>query len=178
MSQNVSFCSNLNYSLTTARYLQSSQKFVSVMREPVERVLSEYKSWKHLCNSKKTTDQLWTSKLCTIAQLNNLTEWIMHVDNTAHNRQFKTLIYNKNITISPDRNCLNMDPLRDVRVWKDFLVDTQMSEIKMETVVATALKLLHNMYAFIGLADNIEQSSRLMTYSARWEILVSFRGYF
>lgn len=64
------------------------RKFVTTMRDPVERVVSEYFWW-----SKKRPNRFWTQAMNEKAD--DMYEWVVDGSNLAHNRQAQYLLFDR-----------------------------------------------------------------------------------
>ena len=136
--------------------------YISSVREPVNRVLSEYYWWRGKgCLTRKNSTRLtraWTFELCLKNW--NLTKWILHPDNSAHNRQFKSLVYFKNLTIplleNNDSNCNNMDGYKERDFWRKIKIYNDMRD---SGLLERLLETIEEKYFFIGLTENMEDST-------------------
>ena len=94
-------------------------KYFSVVRDPVERVISEYFYWKNIASPGTGA---WSTSLKQASQ--NFTSWILHADNSAHNSQFKSFVDFPDIGNPEDRwesgrkrGCLNSKGDWFVEYW-------------------------------------------------------------
>lgn len=150
----------------------TNRKYFSIIRDPVQRVVSEYFWWRDFhCMPRvthaKEMSRAWTMGNCwkgATHKNNNFTSWILDPENSAHNRQIKSLVYYKNLTYpdgaeaSFEKNCNNLDAYKENDFWKAMKIqndprDTHIFEKARET--------LENKYAFVGLTENMRDSVRI-----------------
>lgn len=137
--------------------------YISSIREPVNRVLSEFYWWRGKgCLQRHITSQrltrAWTFELCS--QTKNLTNWILHENNSAHNRQFKSLVFFKNLTVplldNNDSNCNNMDGYKEHDFWKTVPIYNDLRDARLlEKVISD----IEEKFFFVGLTENMEEST-------------------
>ena len=134
------------------QYKNSSVKYISIIRDPVERVISEYFYWKD------TKTRAWSKNLKKTDY--DFKKWILHEDNTAHNRQFKTFV---NLQALDDKvgeklrknDCFNYAGEYTVNFWRNI----QLSELQ-DNVFQNIIKN----FGFIGLFENMYQSVEVLGY--------------
>ena len=125
-------------------------KYVSIIRDPVERVISEYFWWRKLITNKnnKRPPKAWPENLREVS--GNLTEWLLHKDNTAHNRQFKSLVEFQDLFNPFGRDdCVNVDGNRNLKIWKGVNLDEYKNRL---------LDTIGNEFLFVGILEEYDKS--------------------
>ena len=115
----------------------------------------------------KEMSRAWTMGNCwkgATHKNNNFTAWILDYENSAHNRQIKSLIWYKNLTYpseksySTEKNCNNLDAYKENDFWKMFRIKNNASD---DFIFKQAVKTLEEKYAFVGLTENMKDSVRI-----------------
>lgn len=154
-------------------------KYVSIIRDPVERVISEYFWWK---SGKRISHSFaWPAELKKVAYENhgNFTKWILHENNTAHNRQFKTFLdvgavgdnYGLDGVLNTDvSDCANINSTKYLRFWKKFseerggLLESGSLENDLKTSV---LNTISENFLFVGLTEKMDSSEDVFSKIAK-----------
>ena len=145
-------------------------RYFSIVRNPVDRVISEYNWWKG--KDRKCSDA-WPVELCDVSE--NATEWILSPFNSAHNRQAKSLMeisemypiknltdFCKKNTVSPE-NCGNCRNLFGAKDYYDVTVNfNSFSALNEDPEVFQRLKShIEVNFAFLGVLDDYEKTLEL-----------------
>lgn len=130
-------------------------KYFSVIRDPVERVISEYFWWKNKPPGKPPG--AWTQSLKHASK--NFTAWILHADNSAHNRQFKSFVDFSDIgyPTSHDADCLNVKGDWFVEYWhgKWGWMHEGMSD---SALTRNVFENIQRNFGFIGVLEEMKDS--------------------
>ena len=164
--------------------------FVTVLRHPVDRVISEYFWWKNPNNiNHRPCAPAWNREMCKVQE--NITAWVLSGHNTAHNRQFKSMIGLVKMRTpgwSP-MECNNLNGKHDFMFWNRFMSDSELgdSEVLSDSdfykssklnaknsesngykllnsdkyLLETGLEEIEKNFAFIGIKEDIDESLRL-----------------
>ena len=141
----------------------TNRKFISVVREPVSRVISEFYYWRN------KSAPAWPDVLRTETNRNDLKKWVKTDPNSAYNRQAKSMVYYQDL-IPPFENgtwgeCHNLNGRRDLQYWtqKSGGYDSiNLSDDLLNNLIAT----IENKFAFIGITglmfDSVEIASKII----------------
>ena len=136
-------------------------KYLTIIRHPVTRVLSEYYWWLDKCSN------AWPRSLCMVGK-NSLEAWIKHPQNTAHNRQTKSLIsledkgdtgsswdYGKESGTT--NKCSNLNAALDITKY------SSKPEYKTQNIslAETAIKNLEQNFMYVAIYEKIHLSKDL-----------------
>ena len=139
-------------------------KYFSVIRDPVERVISEYFWWKN-----EATPGAWTESLKQASK--NFTAWILHPDNSAHNRQFNSFVDFSDIghPESHDDDCLNLKGDWFVEYWygKRSWKHQGLSDLELTKNVFDNVQ---RNFGFIGVLEEMEESLGILEFLLGGEI--------
>lgn len=133
-------------------HTKSQVRYATVIRDPVDRVLSEYVAWR----ATEEQNPGWDNNLGDRAYYhNNLTEWVLAVNNTAHNRQVKSLadLGNTDFLRSFGSQCANQNAAKDIGYWQNYTLMNE-DEGLLDNVIAN----IEENFAFIGLAEDLKHS--------------------
>ena len=132
-------------------------KFISIVRHPIERVLSEYYWWAKVADRDDgRCANAWHIESCSVRD--NLKHWVMHPFNTAHNRQVKSLANLPKMKApgSRYRQCLNLDGQADHKFFGSY--QTLNSN---KSLIINAIRNIEENFAFIGIYEDINLSGHL-----------------
>ena len=158
-------CYNNNFMNSYVNPSQNNvNKWISIVRDPVMRVISEYYFWrKTVCNRPIGEPHCWSNELCSVKD--DLSAWIKSPYNSAHNKFVKTLNNFENLKAPLDSiyHCMNVNGRKDNRfIQNNFQSYDNFN--KNETVLLDAIKNIEENFAFIGNLDDIEGSGRVARY--------------
>ena len=138
-------------------------------------MVSEYFWWRDFhCMPRithaKEMSRAWTMDVCYKgSKRKNFTAWIVHPENSAHNRQTKSLVYYKNLTYpdgrawATEKNCNNLDAYKEHDFWRFLKIKNNESD---HLILEQAVRTLEERYSFVGLTENMRDSVRIAHYRA------------
>jgi hypothetical protein len=141
-------------------------KFVTVVREPVARTLSEFHWWTRAQAGKTSARRFWNDETAEQAQ-HGLTSWAVDPRNNAYNRQVKYLAM-----AAPNpasfQSCISTNYDAYVAYWKArySCTEDQIEErINADrSLLEDAKRAIEERFLYVGVTDNFDQSvSELQT---------------
>ena len=144
--------------------------YVAILREPVQRSISEYFWWRPHCEAKAklaTWDVFfpWPQELCML----NLSEWARHPINPAPNRMTKALVdlpaMGRGIP-GHKRACVTMAALDAAVFWQGYYSAPTLGAAyerlnQDNALLDNALLTLSTRFAFLALTEELERSVQL-----------------
>lgn len=135
-------------------------RFVTVVREPVARTLSEFHWWTRTHAGKSSAQRFWNTQTANEAE-HGLLSWAMDPRNNAYNRQVKYLAM-----AAPDpasrQSCISTDYDAYVAYWTaryDCKADEIEERVNADrSLLEEAKKAIDNRFLYVGLTDAFEQS--------------------
>ena len=130
-------------------------KYFSVIRDPVERVISEYFWWK----DKEAF--AWSDSLKNSARKGNFTEWILNPENSAHNRQFKSFVNFEDIGHPKNysQDCLNIRGNWWVKYW-----DRKNEMVSENELIFNVFENIEQRFGFVGVLEDMNESLKLLQF--------------
>lgn len=134
-------------------------KYSSVIRHPIIRVISEYYWWRvsYARNNYTSCAHAWPNSLCSSIQ-KGLEAWVRHPNNTAHNRQTRSLFSEspKNVQISKTNRCYNVNGEYVLQHFGD--VTKLNNNIEM---IKNVIKNIDSNFVFLAVLDEWDLSENL-----------------
>ena len=175
-------CFNKRY-VETVPYV----KYMTVFREPVRRVISEYFWWRNkVCEScpRKTRkfrgemcglrdkDPNWPDDLCRVS--GNFTAWLLSPVNVAHNRLAKSVMGMEKMEApgSSHTQCFNVNGPKDIAWFQQEYSQTNdpgsfnyAEFVNSGMVMDDIYKKIDEKFVFIGTLEDISNSKDMMEYT-------------
>ena len=154
-------CFNQGWAEIKNHYM--SRKYISIIRHPVQRVISEYYWWKS-----RNCNPAWSESLCQDRE--NFKNWILNEENTAHNRQVKSFYGDINDLDQPDHkiyattnvqntvSCLNINSTATFLRFGRNVTDLNQNFQILKSVIEN----LERNFIFVGLSSHITISVDLL----------------
>eukprot|EP00039_Didymoeca_costata_P006686 m.92409 g.92409 ORF g.92409 m.92409 type:complete len:371 (+) comp13350_c0_seq2:347-1459(+) len=168
-------------------------RFVTVLREPVERVISEFFWWRRTChhfigvisNKLKVLTQFlqgdhvegkyWQDELCKMAQAlpdvspNSIAKWVSSPFNNGANRMTKQFAMHSEKYESSADSCLAFSADRQAEFWpKMYNLDYEEGlEDAINNDTAFVYKTIHTIemnFDFVAIQEQLQSSLRLLQY--------------
>lgn len=147
-----------------------SPAFVSIIRDPVDRVVSEFFWWKKTC---KNTPQ-WTKQLCTAGQGKGeapFRAWLRSPHNNAANRMTKMLsnVHGMRAPEPGGEHCTSFDAGAQETFWSqayNLSYDTGLEDAinRDDILFKNVMRTIESHFVFIGIQDLLVDSLRLLHY--------------
>ena len=147
-----------------------SPGFVSIIRDPVDRIMSEFFWWKRGCQA----GPQWTSELCAAAQKKGAAgfrAWALSPFNNAANRMTKMLANAQQIKApTPSaEHCVSFDAAQQGLFWgarynATFATGLEDAINKDDALLQNAIQTIESRFVFVGIQDDFEASLRLLHY--------------
>ena len=142
--------------------------FVTIIRNPVERVLSEYAWWRKRC----VEERAWTAGLCAAPKIRGATPeerllaWVNTHENNAHNRMTKMLAHLPAMRApgASQSHCATFDAVRQVEFWSGHynltMAEGLEDRLNADTgLLENAIRTLESRFAFVGVQEHLELSA-------------------
>jgi hypothetical protein len=135
-------------------------KFVTVVREPVSRTISEFHWWTRTHAGKTSAQRFWNKQTANAAE-HGLLSWVTDPRNNAFNRQVKYLAMTAPDPASRD-TCISTDYEAYVAYWT-ARYNCNEDEIEERvnadrSLLEDAKKAIEDRFLYVGLTDAFEQS--------------------
>jgi len=144
--------------------------FVSIIRDPVDRVLSEFFYWRKSCRP----GPQWTAELCAAAQKKGAAgfrAWVLSPFNNGANRMTKMLSNDRRMKAPAPTaaDCVSFDATQQGLFWGErynatFATGLEDAINKDATLLKDAIQTVESRFVFVGIQDEMEASLRLLHY--------------
>jgi hypothetical protein len=146
---------------------ETPRRYVTVIRNPVDRILSEFDFWKDQCVTKGYTDA-WPYQSCKAANKSQ-DHWLRSGYNTGLNRMTKYLSQIDHATVAEKHNCVSFVAGLQEKHWGQLYNNaTWGGEGGLEdrinedvSLLDNAKKVLDSHFFFVGLQDVFVESVEL-----------------
>jgi len=145
--------------LTKPPYSNQTLYLITLLRNPVDRTLSEYYYWKGGRNCRVA----WNYELCNLSNSENLSAWIQSPYNNVWNRQTKALVYIPSMKTSPTQQCVSFSAVEQESFWQNYYNATY--EDGLEKLINAdldlawnAVSILKKHFWFVGITEQMNAS--------------------
>lgn len=142
----------------------SSNFYLTIIRDPIDRVISEYYYWRNsVCSRPPDAPLCWSKNLCE--SRHNFTEWIISPYNSAHNKYVKTLNKFENIPapLDTDIHCMNVNGQKDNDYFTQKYDSYQQMNAQTELIFETIENIEQN-FKLVAILDRLVESDILSSF--------------
>lgn len=149
---------------------KKKMKWVTIIRDPVDRVLSEYYFYKN-----KQRYYGWSKSM--ISKKDNLTAWILDENNTAHNKQSMFFLMNHTYPVN-DKGCAPMNDVHKTITWIKYFYNSFSSFNSNHRAVEDLREKILHKFLFVAIFEKRYESYNIFNNIFNQKYSASTKNHF